>query len=184
MTHQLLRIKGLFIALIALALSASLAFGAQPPEAASFGLQNAASHAGKTVPVEGTDPATTEDEDTDEEPAEEEEEGDEEEALEDEESEEAGDNCLTDPTGLTEDELAEMNHGSIVCWAAHQATPEGYENHGAWVSEWARAGKGGDDTGDEAGDESGDTDEASATKAKGKGSAKGKGNAKGQQGRP
>lgn len=183
MTHQLYRIKGIFIALIALALSASLAFGAQPPAAASFGLENAASHAGKTVPVDGTDPETTGDEDTDEEPAEEDEDG--EEALEDEESEEAGDNCLTDPTGLTEEELAAMNHGSIVCWAAHQETPEGYDNHGAWVSEWARAGKGGGDTGDEAGDESGDSGDAAATNAKGKANAtKGKGNAKGQQGRP
>ena len=170
MTHRLLRLKGVFIALIALALSASLAFGAQPPAAATFGLENAASHAGKTVPVAGTDPVTTGDEDTDEEPAVEDEE--EEEALEDEEAEEAGDNCLTDPTGLTDEELAAMNHGSIVCWAAHQETPEGYDNHGAWVSEWAHAGKGGDDTGDDA--------EAAATKGQGKG----KGHAKGQQGRP
>lgn len=174
MTHPLRRLKGVFIALIALALSASLAFGAQPPAAASFGLENASSHAGKTVPVAGTDPVTTGDEETDEEPAEEEEQ--EEEALEDEEADEAGDNCLTDPTGLTDEELAAMNHGSIVCWAAHQETPEGYDSHGAWVSEWARAGKGGDDTGDDTGDDA----EAAATRGQGKG----EGNAKGQQGRP
>ena len=165
MTHRLFRIKGVFIALIALALSASLAFGAQPPAAASFGLENAASHAGKTVPVAGTDPVTLGEEETDEDPADEEEE-----TLGDEESEEAGDNCLTDPTGLTEEELAAMKRGSIVCWAAHQETPEGYANHGAWVSEWAHAGKGGDDTGDDV--------EAVTTKGKGKG------HAKGHQGRP
>jgi hypothetical protein len=35
-----------------------------------------------------------------------------------------------------------MNHGSIVCWAAHQPTPAtGYANHGAWVSHWAHMGK-------------------------------------------
>jgi hypothetical protein len=170
MTHRLLRIKGIFIAIIALALSASLAFGAQPPAAASFGLENASSHAGKTVPVAGTDPVTAGDEETDEEPADEEEE----ETLEDEEAEDAGDNCLVDPTGLTEEELAAMKHGSIVCWAAHQETPEGYANHGAWVSEWARAGKDGDETEDAA--------EAASTKDKGQG--KGKGHAKGQQGRP
>ena len=171
MTHRLFRIKGVFIALIALALSASLAFGAQPPAAASFGLENATGHAGKTVPVAGTDPVTTEDEETDEELAEDE---DEEEALEDEEAEEAGDNCLTDPTGLTEEELAAMKHGSIVCWAAHQETPEGYDSHGAWVSEWAHAGKGGDDTGDD----------ADAATTKGQGNGKGKGNAKGPKARP
>jgi hypothetical protein len=164
--HHLFRIKGILIALIALALSASLAFGAQPPAAASFGLENAASHAGKTVPVAGTDPVTTEDEETDEEPAEDEEE---EEESEDEESEEAGDNCLTDPTGLTEDELAAMKHGSIVCWAAHQDTPEGYDNHGAWVSEWAHAGKGGDDT----------AEDVDAVQAKGKGKGKANGKSKG-----
>ena len=169
MTHRLLRIKGVFIALIALALSASLAFGAQPPAAASFGLENAASHAGKTVPVAGTDPVTAGDEETDEEPVDEEEE-----TLEDEESEEAGDNCLTDPTGLTEEELAAMKHGSIVCWAAHQELPEGYANHGAWVSEWAHAGKVSDDA------DADEDEDAEAATTKGKG----KGHAKGQQGRP
>lgn len=151
MSTILLRLKGLGIAIVALALSSSLAFGAQPPEAASFGLENAASHAGKTVPVAGGQPETTGEEEG-EEPAEE------------EESEEAGENCLTDPTALTDEELAEMRHGSIVCWAAHQETPEGYRNHGEWVSEWARAGKGGD----------------AATEAKAKGQGQGKGQGKGQ----
>lgn len=159
-THQLFRIKGIFVALIALALSASLAFGAQPPPAASFGLENATSNAGKTVPVAGTDPLTTEDEEIDDEPLEEDEEG----ALEDDESADPGDNCVTDPTTLTEDELAAMKHGSIVCWAAHQETPEGYDNHGAWVSEWAHAGKGSDAT----------AEDAEAVQANGKGKAKGK----------
>lgn len=168
MHHQLLRIKGLFIALIALALSASLAFGAQPPATASFGLENAAAHAGKTVPVGGTDPVTPEDEEFDEEG-----EGT---ALEDEETEAAGEHCLTDPTGLSDEDLAALNHGSLVCWAAHQETPEGYANHGAWVSEWAHAGKGAADAGDETGDD------AEAATAKGNG--KGNGKAKGQQGRP
>jgi hypothetical protein len=149
----LLRLKGLGIAIVALAVSASLAFGAQPPEAASFGLENAASHAGKTVPVAGGQPETTGEDD---------EEG--EEAVEDEESEEAGDNCLTDPTALTDEELAEMRHGSIVCWAAHQEAPEGYRNHGEWVSEWAHAGKGGE----------------AAAEARANGQGKGKGQGKGR----
>ena len=148
MSNVLFRLKGVVIAIVALALSASLAFGASPPEAASFGLENAASHAGKTVPVSGGEPEVTGEEEDGEEPAEEE--GDEEEGEEEDvESEEAGDNCLTDPTVLTDEELAEMRHGSIVCWAAHQETPEGYDNHGQWVSEWAKAGKGDDDAPEE-----------------------------------
>ena len=159
MTDVLRHSKALAIAIIALAISASLAFGAEPPAAADWGLGNAAAHAGKTVPVQGGDDDVTtagEDEDGDEVDAEETEapEGD-------EESEEAGDNCLTDPTLLTEEELAEMRHGSIVCWAAHQETPEGYDNHGAFVREWAQSGK---DNGPD------------AERSQGKGQAKGKNN--------
>ena len=163
MNSPLLRLKAVVIAIVALALSASLAFGASPPEAASFGLENAAGHAGKTVPVAGGEEETTgEEEDEGEEPAEEEEEED---AAAD--SEEAGDNCLTDPTVLTDDELDAMRHGSIVCWSAHQDTPEGYDNHGQWVSEWAKAGKGSDAAGEA----------KTKSQGQGKGKGKGKGNA-------
>ena len=32
-----------------------------------------------------------------------------------------------------------MNHGSIVCWAAHQTEwPAEFKNHGAWVRSWAQ----------------------------------------------
>jgi hypothetical protein len=159
-SNILFRLKGVAIAIVALALSSSLAFGAQPPEAVSFGLENAASHAGKTVPVAGGQSETTGEEEVGEEPAEVEE------VEEDEESEEAGDNCLTDPTAMTEEELAAMRHGSIACWAAHQETPDGYDNHGQWVSEWAHAGKG--------------SDAAGEAKAKGQGKANGKGKGKGK----
>ena len=54
----------------------------------------------------------------------------------------AGDHCATGPTTLTASQLEAANHGSIVCWAAHQATPDGYANHGAFVSEWARKNHG------------------------------------------
>lgn len=50
--------------------------------------------------------------------------------------------CLVDPTTATPQELAVLNHGAIVCWAAHQPTPDGYANHGAWVSEWAHKDQG------------------------------------------
>jgi hypothetical protein len=42
---------------------------------------------------------------------------------------------------MTDQELAALGHGSYVCWAAHQPTPDGYANHGAWVSHWAHMGK-------------------------------------------
>ena len=169
MKNVVFRLKAIIIAIVALALSASLAFGASPPEAASFGLENAAAHAGKTVPVAGGDVETTgeEEEEDGEEPAEEEEEEGEE-SEESVESEEAGDNCLTDPTVLTDEELDAMRHGSIVCWAAHQETPEGYDNHGKWVSEWAKAGKGDD----------ADAPEEAKLKGQAKGKSQGKGNGK------
>ena len=113
------RLPGIAIAVVALCLSASLVFAGQPAAAGS-GLSKAASHAGKSVPVRGgADNADKEgDETTDE--------GD------------GGDNCATDPRTQTAEQLADMTHGSIVCWAAHQETPDGYANHGAWVSSWAR----------------------------------------------
>ena len=98
-------LRGFLIAFAALALSASLAFGAQPT---STGLANAALHAGKTVPVQAQDEETAGDEDT---------EGTDEDA---ESNTDASEHCSTDPTALTTEELAAMRHGSIVCWAAQQ----------------------------------------------------------------
>ena len=130
-TNSIHRLRGFLIALVALALSAGLAFGAQP-DAAAFGLGNAASHAGKTVPVQAGDEETSEDEDADEDTDE----------TSEEDSAEAGENCSTDPTLLTEDELAAMRHGSIVCWAAHQTEwPEWFSKHGSFVKCWAHNGK-------------------------------------------
>ena len=51
-------------------------------------------------------------------------------------------NCSVDPTTATPEVLATLNHGQIVCWAAHQPTPDGYANHGAWVSQWAKGNHG------------------------------------------
>lgn len=127
--HDVLRrLRGILIAIVALALSASLTFGGQAP-AAGYALGSSYEDNGGTEGI--GDEETNEEEDTDE-------------TTDEESAEDAGDNCLTDPTGLSEEELAAMTHGSIVCWAAHQETPDGYANHGAWVSYWAHMGKGGD----------------------------------------
>ena len=136
--HLFQRLRGVLIAIAALALSAGLAFGAQPD--ASWGLTNAAAHAGKTVPVKAgqqeVDEETVDtDEDTDE---------DVDEDVDEEVEQDAtgGENCATDPTALTPDQLALMKHGSIVCWAAHQKEwPEWFAHHGGFVKCWAHQGK-------------------------------------------
>ena len=126
-------LRGFLIAFVGLALSASLAFGAQPT---STGLTNAALHAGKTVPVQAGDQDTAGDEDTDEDTDEVAEED-----AESDESADASENCSTDPTALSTEELAAMRHGSIVCWAAQQTEwPEWFANHGAFVKCWAHQG--------------------------------------------
>lgn len=123
-------LRALSVALLATAFSAGLAFADSPGPAAETGLENAAAHAGKVVPVRGAQDETTEQDEESEES---------DETEESEETEEAGDNCATDPTGLTDEELAELRHGSIVCWAAHQDTwPEEFKNHGQWVASWAK----------------------------------------------
>lgn len=124
-------LRGLAVALVATLLSAGLAFAASPPDGTP-GLAKAAVHAGKTVPVQATDEdeATEEDEDTETE--------DEDTDAEEESADDTGDNCSTDPTALSDEDLAAMRHGSIVCWAAHQDSwPEEFKNHGQWVKSWA-----------------------------------------------
>ena len=127
MLNVLSRFRHALIAIVALALSAGLAFGAQPPD--GWGLTNAANHAGKTVPVQAaSDEDTTIDETAED--------------TTEVTSAEAGENCTTDPSALPEEELAGMTHGSIVCWAAHQTEwPEWFANHGSFVRCWAHTGK-------------------------------------------
>jgi hypothetical protein len=126
MTIALRRLRAVLIALVALAMSASLTFAAAAPQA-SFGLARSMSHAG-TSAGSGDEVTTGEDEDTETDET-------------DEDAGDGADNCTTDPTDPATD-LTALTHGQIVCWAAHQETPEGYKNHGAWVSSWARGENG------------------------------------------
>jgi hypothetical protein len=190
MRHVLHHLRSILAAVTILALSAGLAFGAAPP--ASWGLANAASHAGKTVPVAGAGDTEDDESEGDEESETDEVDEDEESEAEDETAEEDGEHCATDPTLATEEELAELNHGSIVCWAAHQTEwPEWFESHGQWVRCWAHHGKPdapsctedpnaeGTDGEDETAEDS--TAEAqSAGPGKGKAGGKGKANGKGK----
>ena len=153
--------KSLPIAIVALVLSASLTFGAQAPASGyalgGFYEDNTGT---ETAGDEDTDEAGTTDEETGEEDA-----GD------------GGDNCLTDPTGLTADELAAMSHGSIVCWAAHQTEwPAWFENHGKFVSCWAHQGKPDAPSCTEAPAADATTTTHGNGKAKSQGKAKGQGN--------
>ncbi len=143
MNRRLTRLRGVFIAVAALALSAGIAFAAQPE--AGWGLTNAAARAGKTVPVRAGQQAPDEEivDDTDD--------ADE---LQDEDTDEPGEtdvdddtagggaNCATDPSALTPEEVAALKHGSIVCWAAHQKEwPAWFTKHGDFVRCWAHHGK-------------------------------------------
>jgi hypothetical protein len=115
------RFRGLFVAIVALALSAGVAFAwGGPPEAASDGLATAAAAAGKTVPARADEaPTAGADEDADD--------GDEAEAPE---------------TDAPEDDSATDTHGSLVSEAASMETPAGFDNHGQFVSCVARMNHG------------------------------------------
>ena len=98
-----------------------------------------------------------------------------------EDAEAAGEHCATDPTLLTPEDLAAMNHGSIVCWAAQQTEwPEWFSNHGAFVRCWAHQGKADagscteDPSASEGTVEEPTVDQLSATHGKGQGHGKGK----------
>lgn len=127
MPHRPFRhLRSLAIGLILLALSAGVVFADQPQPRVD-GRSVGSEAAGKTVPVAGK-PSSQDDKGN---PKSQHGPGD----------DADNEHCATDPRGLTEAQLGELTHGQIVCWAAHQETPDGYANHGAWVSEWARKGK-------------------------------------------
>ena len=131
MSNHLYGLRGLLVAIVVIVLSAGAA-AAGPSGDAANGLATAAEKAGKTVPVAAQE-ATEQDEDAEQET---------EVATEAAHEGAGGDHCATDPRTLEPEALAELNHGAIVCWAAHQETPEGLDNHGAWVSSWAKQNKG------------------------------------------
>jgi hypothetical protein len=135
------RSRGLLLALAVLAISATMVLAAKPDSSQSPACEHgqSATHTdqtGCTTPEppgnEGTDNSDQGTGDT---------EAPKTEKTETETTDEGGDHCATDPTGLNDSDLAAMNHGSIVCWAAHQTSWDGFENHGAFVSHWAHQGK-------------------------------------------
>lgn len=143
MNTALRRLPGFAIAIVALALSASLVFAGQPAGNVG-GLGTAASHALKTVPVVTTSDNEGADEDTDTE-TETDEDTTETDTSDSTDSSDSADNCTVD---LTQDPsvLATLNHGSVVCSAAQATTWDTalYKNKGAWVSHWAKMNHGHD----------------------------------------
>ena len=142
MTTILKRLRPLLIGLVAILFTAGIAFAGKP-SAPAPGRLVAAEHAGKIVPTvdedgdEETETVETETEEADE-------------APEAPDADGTNENCATDPTGLTDEQLAALKHGSVVCWAAHQDTPDGFANHGEWVSSWATKNHGHEESADAA----------------------------------
>ncbi|MBI3746969.1 MAG: hypothetical protein HY264_10710 [Chloroflexi bacterium] len=139
MTSTIRRLRPLLISLVALILTAGIAFAAKPSTHPSDGYGSQAS--GQAVP-EATEGQETAEPDESAEPDGPAKTNDP--AEVDTKDGTTNTNCATDPTKLTAQQLNAMTHGSIVCWAAHQPTPDTYANHGAWVSHWAKqhVGKG------------------------------------------
>jgi hypothetical protein len=122
-------LRPFLVSLVALILTAGIAFAAKPSSPAA-GLATAAQHAGKTVPVVTTTETETETVETE---------------TETSESEDSGSgNVCADPRTLTAEQIAGMTHGAVVCGAAQLDTPDGFDNHGAWVKSWASDNAGSD----------------------------------------
>jgi hypothetical protein len=121
MRHVIRRSRGLLVAIAALALTATAAFAARPatapPAAAADGLSRAAEAAGKTVPVSPTENAAAQ----------------------------AGTSqslVVEAPASSAPDANADTAppadpHRALVSAAAQTATPTGFDNHGAYVSQVA-----------------------------------------------
>jgi hypothetical protein len=131
------RFRAPLTAVVALVFSASVALAAAPTAPGGTGLANAASHAGKTVPVKAADEQVEETVTVTE---------TETESSTESDASDSADHCNVD---LTQDPsvLAGLSHGSIVCSAAHQDPPDGYSqdgfaNHGAWVRSFAKGDHG------------------------------------------
>jgi hypothetical protein len=133
------RSRGLVLALAVLGLSATMVLAAKPDSSQSPACDHgqSATHTDQTGCTTPEDPGTggtdTSDQGTGA--------ATDTETTDTETTDAGGDHCATDPTNLSVDDLAAMNHGSIVCWAAHQTSWAGYANKGAFVSHWAHQGK-------------------------------------------
>ncbi|MFL5680252.1 MAG: hypothetical protein ACJ77B_06595 [Chloroflexota bacterium] len=122
------RFRGLVIAIVVLALSASAVFAAKAvPQLASF-------VAGSVVTTHAGSQAD-ENEDGDSPDVDDNEDADSQDADKDEDAQTDQDGTSDEDGGANE---ASDNHGNVVSQAAHMVTPDGFRNHGAFVSCVAR----------------------------------------------
>jgi hypothetical protein len=153
-------IRPFVTAISVLALTAAAATAHPLPTASADGLATATGASGHAVAAghllahedlnqkhEQEPDANVDEDDVDEQTTEDEQTGDEQQGSEEDS------HCIAPVTDGTEapvtndeptvDEPAEEpNHGGVVCGAAHAETPEGYANHGAYVSEVAKENHG------------------------------------------
>ena len=126
-SRRLPHLRGLVVALVAIALSAGVALAARPatapPDAAADGLDRATEVSGRTVPAEVVHPDVP--------------------ARPTQVAEEpANDEPTTDESAEIDEPDRPMNHGWFVSEAATTETPAGYDSHGAYVSSIAKGDAG------------------------------------------
>jgi hypothetical protein len=121
------RLRGLLIALAVLAISAGAVLaGRALPQAAADGLSHAADASGRTVPASPDVAPTVKDESQDED-------------QDETETPEIDKDATTEQTTEIVDGAEHPdNHGALVSKAAQGGTPEGWRNHGEYVSAVAR----------------------------------------------
>jgi hypothetical protein len=120
------RFRGPLVAVVAVLFSASVAMAGQPASPGAAGLAKAATHQTTTVTTSDETSETDETTETDE-------------STDTTDTSDSADNCTTDPNTV---DVSTLTHGQVVCWAAQQDTPDGFANHGAWVSSWAKQNHG------------------------------------------
>ena len=151
MTRLIRNLRPLLVGVVALFLTAGIAFAAKPA-ATGAGTQTGLQASSQQVPKahDGTEPAEADEDqgtpevdtdtkvdtgtkvDTDSETA------------TDGTASENASHCSVDLTSADAIKAA-ANHGSVVCSAAHQKTfPDTFKNHGAWVSSFAHQNHGAD----------------------------------------
>ncbi|MEO5918757.1 MAG: hypothetical protein ABIQ17_04270 [Candidatus Limnocylindrales bacterium] len=125
MTRLLHHLRPLLVGLVALLLTAGIAFAAKPAPTGA-GTETGTQASGQQVPSarDGTEPAEVE--------------------ADTETDSDSADHCSVDLTSQAAIDAA-PNHGSVVCSAAHQKDfPDTFKNHGAWVSSFAHQNHGTD----------------------------------------
>jgi hypothetical protein len=132
-------LRALLVAAAALVVSAAVALASNTPAASVDGLTTASDASGRTVPADVALPSHVPDVTANAHAAV----GG---TLETQSAEGTAVDCSAsvDEEGATDDGVASSTHGDAVCTAAQGNTPDGYDSHGAYVSQVARDNAGAD----------------------------------------